>query len=362
LAREEALAPFDLSSGPLIRGRLVQLSETEHILLVTQHHIVSDGWSTGVLLHEIGTLYRAFSQGLADPLPALSFQYVDYAAWQRQWLQGETLHTQVEFWRQHLSGAPALLELPTDHRRPPLRSYAGGRVSLALSPALTAGLRQLGQRHGATLFMTLLAGWSSLLSRFSGQDDVVIGTPVANRPRSELESLIGFFVNTLALRIRPQGRLSVAALLEQVKAVMLAAHAHQDLPFEQVVEALQPPRSLGHSPIFQVMLALNNTPGGGELSLPELSLEPLQAPHTTAQFDLSLALVEADGGLVGSLEYASDLFERATIERMAGHLQVLLEAMVADDQQAVAELPLLSCEQRRQVLESFNDTAAAYPA
>ncbi|MEQ4341680.1 amino acid adenylation domain-containing protein, partial [Pseudomonas syringae] len=362
LAREEALAPFDLSRGPLIRGRLVQLSETEHILLVTQHHIVSDGWSTGVLLHEIGMLYRAFSQGLADPLPALAFQYVDYAAWQRQWLQGETLQTQVDFWRQHLSGAPALLELPTDHRRPPLRSYAGGRVSLALSPALTAGLRQLGQRHGATLFMTLLAGWSSLLSRFSGQDDVVIGTPVANRPRSELESLIGFFVNTLALRTRPEGGLSVAALLEQVKAVMLAAHAHQDLPFEQVVEALQPPRSLGHSPIFQVMLALNNTPGGGELSLPELSLEPLQAPHTTAQFDLSLALVEADGGLVGSLEYASDLFERATIERMAGHLQVLLEGMVADDQQAVGELPLLSCEQRRQVLESFNDTAAAYPA
>ncbi|PBP78634.1 non-ribosomal peptide synthetase, partial [Pseudomonas syringae] len=362
LAGEEALAPFDLSRGPLIRGRLVQLSETEHILLVTQHHIVSDGWSTGVLLHEIGTLYRAFSQGLADPLPALAFQYVDYAAWQRQWLQGETLQTQVDFWRQHLSGAPALLELPTDHRRPPLRSYAGGRVSLALSPALTTGLRQLGQRHGATLFMTLLAGWSSLLSRFSGQDDVVIGTPVANRPRSELESLIGFFVNTLALRIRPEGGLSVAALLEQVKAVMLAAHAHQDLPFEQVVEALQPPRSLGHSPIFQVMLALNNTPGGGELSLPELSLEPLQAPHTTAQFDLSLALVEADGGLIGSLEYASDLFERATIERMAGHLQVLLEGMVADDQQAVAELPLLSCEQRRQVLESFNDTAAAYPA
>ncbi|MDX9625458.1 non-ribosomal peptide synthetase [Pseudomonas fragariae (ex Marin et al. 2024)] len=362
LAGEEALAPFDLSSGPLIRGRLVQLSETEHILLVTQHHIVSDGWSTGVLLHEIGMLYRAFSQGLADPLPALAFQYVDYAAWQRRWLQGETLQTQVDFWRQHLSGAPALLELPTDHRRPPLRSYAGGRVSLALSPALTAGLRQLGQRHGATLFMTLLAGWSSLLSRFSGQDDVVIGTPVANRPRSELESLIGFFVNTLALHIRPQGHLSVAALLEQVKAVMLAAHAHQDLPFEQVVEALQPPRSLGHSPIFQVMLALNNTPGGGELSLPELSLEPLQAPHTTAQFDLSLALVEADGGLIGSLEYASDLFELATIERMAGHLQVLLEGMVADDQQAVAELPLLSCEQRRQVLESFNDTAAAYPA
>ncbi|MCF5455205.1 non-ribosomal peptide synthetase, partial [Pseudomonas syringae] len=362
LAREEALAPFDLSSGPLIRGRLVQLSQTEHILLVTQHHIVSDGWSTGVLLHEIGMLYRAFSQGLADPLPALAFQYVDYAAWQRQWLQGETLQTQVDFWRQHLSGAPALLELPTDHRRPPLRSYAGGRVSLALSPALTAGLRQLGQRHGATLFMTLLVGWSSLLSRFSGQDDVVIGTPVANRPRSELESLIGFFVNTLALRIRPEGRLSVAALLEQVKAVMLAAHAHQDLPFEQVVEALQPPRSLGHSPIFQVMLALNNTPGGGELSLPELSLEPLQAPHTTAQFDLSLALVEADGGLIGSLEYASDLFERATIERIAGHLQVLLEGMVADDQQSVGELPLLSCEQRRQVLESFNDTAAAYPA
>ncbi|PBP39848.1 non-ribosomal peptide synthetase, partial [Pseudomonas syringae] len=237
LAREEALAPFDLSRGPLIRGRLVQLSEMEHILLVTQHHIVSDGWSTGVLLHEIGMLYRAFSQGLADPLPALDFQYVDYAAWQRQWLQGETLHTQVEFWRQHLSGAPALLELPTDHRRPPLRSYAGGRVSLALSPALTTGLRQLGQRHGATLFMTLLAGWSSLLSRFSGQDDVVIGTPVANRPRSELESLIGFFVNTLALRIRPEGGLSVAALLEQVKTVMLAAHAHQDLPFEQVVEA-----------------------------------------------------------------------------------------------------------------------------
>jgi non-ribosomal peptide synthetase component F len=262
----EANHPFDLASGPLIRGRLLRLSADQQILLVTQHHIISDGWSIGLLVQEVSALYSALLQGEPDPLPALPIQYADYAVWQRQMLQGETLKQQIGFWRQHLQGAPALLELPTDRARPGMQSYRGGSVGVRLSAELTRELRQLGQRHGATLFMTLLSGWTALLARWSGQPEVVIGTPVANRQRAEVESLIGFFVNTLALRVRLEEDPSVAELLEQVKGTTLAAFSHQDVPFEQVVEAVQPPRSLSHSPIFQVMLALNNTPRSRGLS------------------------------------------------------------------------------------------------
>ncbi|QNH20776.1 non-ribosomal peptide synthetase [Xanthomonas sp. GW] len=361
LAREEAGAAFDLTSGPLIRGRLLQLAAEEHVLLITQHHIITDGWSLGVMVREVGALYTAFSQGQADPLPALEIQYADYAAWQRSWLQGEELERQLGFWREHLVGAPGLLELPSDRPRPAVQSYAGGSVPFELTPELTAQLRGLAQRHGCTLFMVLLAGWSVLLSRLSGQEDVVIGTPVANRQRREVEGLIGFFVNTLALRVRMEEAPSVAELLAQVKATALAAFAHQELPFEQVVEALRPARSLGHSPVFQAMLALNNTPDGGALELPGLTLAPVARDQVTTHFDVSLSLSDDGGGISGAIGYASDLFDRGTIERWAVHLQQLLSALVAEEQRSVATLPLLTQGERAQLLEGFNATAAEYP-
>jgi aryl carrier-like protein len=240
LAAEEAGAPFDLEHGPLIRGRLVRLADDDHVLLVTMHHIVSDGWSMGVLVNELSALYAACSQGQPDPLPALPIQYADYAVWQRRWITGEVLQRQLDFWRAHLSGAPALLELPTDRPRPPVQDYAGASFGFAFDAELSAGLKALSQRHGSTLFMTLLASWAALLARLSGQSEVVIGTPVANRHRAEVEPLIGFFVNTQALRIDLSGSPTVAQLLAQVRATALAAQDHQDLPFEQLVEALSP--------------------------------------------------------------------------------------------------------------------------
>jgi non-ribosomal peptide synthetase component F len=309
----------------------------------------------------VSVLYAAFSQGQPDPLPPLAIQYADYAFWQRQWLQGDTLHQQLDFWRSHLEGAPALLELPADRPRPAVQSHAGGSVALTIPAELAASLRSLAQRHGATLFMTLLSGWSILLARMSGQDDVVIGTPVANRQRTEVEALIGFFVNTLALRVQLGEDPSVAQLLDQVKASTVAAYSHQDLPFEQVVEALRPPRSMSYSPLFQVMLSLNNVPTGGELSLPGLTLAPVESSLHTTHFDLSLSLSDQDDAIRGELEYATDLFERSTIERLAGHFQQVLAAMVADEQQRVSALPLLCPPQRQQLLVGFNDTAAAFP-
>ena len=350
------------STGPLIRGQLLRLGSEEHLLLITQHHIISDGWSIGVLVREVAALYGAFSQGQPNPLPALPIQYADYAVWQRQWLQAEVLHEQVAFWRAHLAGAPGLLELPNDRPRPAVQSYAGGRVGLTLSGQLTAGLRRLSQRHGVTLFMSLLTGWAALLSRVSGQSDVVIGTPVANRQRGELESLLGFFANTLALRVRLENDPSVTELLAQIKASTLEAYAHQDLPFAQLVEALQPPRSLSYNPIFQAVLAFDNAPGERVLSLPGLKVSEFKPPHSSAKFDLTLLLRDVGERIEGALEYATDLFERASIERMSAHLLSLLEAMVADDQQRISTLKLLSQAERQQLLVGFNQTYRPYPS
>ncbi|RMT11375.1 Amino acid adenylation, partial [Pseudomonas coronafaciens pv. oryzae] len=255
LMEEEGARPFDLTTGPLMRVSLVKLADDEHVLLLTQHHIVSDGWSMGVLTRELGLLYEAFLQGRADPLPPLPVQYVDYAVWQRRWLSGEVLETQRRYWHEALSGAPLLLELPADHKRPAVQDYQGGFVPLVIDRALTAKLRALGAEHGTTLFMNLLAAWSLLLMRLSGQADVVIGVPSANRSQQELEGLIGFFVNTLALRMTRNGDPTVASWLQQARDVALAAQEHQDLPFDQVVELLNPPRSLAHSPVFQVLFA-----------------------------------------------------------------------------------------------------------
>ncbi|HEX6095008.1 MAG TPA: non-ribosomal peptide synthase/polyketide synthase [Thermoanaerobaculia bacterium] len=370
LTAEEAAAPFDLSSGSLIRGSLLTVADDEHVLLITQHHIISDGWSMNILIREVAALYTAFTRGESDPLPALELQYADYAQWQRNWLQGEELARQFEFWKTHLTGAPALLDLPLDRPRPAVESHAGDTISLVLPPTLTADLRAFSQQHGVTLFMTLLSAWGALLSRLSGQQDVVVGTPVANRQRREVENLLGFFVNTLALRMRfdakdGEQQPSVSALLEQVKDTTLAAFAHQELPFEQVVDAVQPQRSLSHSPLFQTMLAFNNTSdgeGGGALTLPELQLAPAQQAQTTAQYELSLNLNDSGETLTGNLTFARDLFDASTIERWAGHYVRLLEAMVADSSATIETLPLLSVAERGQLLTAFNATAAAYPS
>ncbi|HEU0051844.1 MAG TPA: condensation domain-containing protein, partial [Longimicrobium sp.] len=365
LAAEEADAPFDLEHGPLIRGRLVRLAEDDHVLLLTMHHIVSDGWSMEVLARELGTLYDAFLRGEANPLPPLPVQYVDYAAWQRRWVAGDVLREQAEYWKTMLAGVPELLELPTDHPRPARQELAGGIVGIGLDEELTAGLKALGQRHGTTLFMTLLAAWSVVLSRLSGQGDVVVGTPSANRGRTEIEGLIGFFVNTLALRVDLSERPTVAGLLEQVKQRALGAQHHQDIPFEQVVELVQPTRSLAHTPLFQAMFTWQNA-----LEAPQARSDsgtggvgPASAPsRVAAKFDLSLTLGEAGGRIGGSLVYATALFERETIERHLAYLRRVLEEMVADESRPVERLALLPDAERRLVVEEWNRTDAAYPA
>ncbi|CDL85477.1 Putative Phenylalanine racemase (ATP-hydrolyzing) (fragment) [Xenorhabdus szentirmaii DSM 16338] len=356
----EAQTPFDFTQGPLIRGHLLQLADEEHILLITQHHIISDGWSIGVLMHELGLLYSAELTGQDPCLPPLPVQYADYAVWQRHWLQETTLTAQRDFWCKALSGAPALLTLPTDRPRPAVHSYVGNRIPVCFGADLLAPLKALGQRHNTTLFMTVLGAWSIVLARLSGQDDIVIGTPVANRPHHELEGMIGFFVNTLALRIRFSHELSVADLLTHVKDQAFAAYANQDLPFEQVVEALQPERSLSYSPVFQVMLSLNNMPAQ-TLTLPDLQLIPMEQEHHSAHFDLTLSLTETEGGLVGELAYAVDLFDSSSVERMVGYLGHVLTAMVTNETQAVATLPMLPESERQQLLTGFNRPRMSFP-
>ncbi|MEE3650353.1 MULTISPECIES: non-ribosomal peptide synthetase [unclassified Brenneria] len=351
---------FDLEHGPLIGGQLVRVAEEVHLLRIAMHHIIADGWSIGVFMQELGALYAAFSQGLPDPLPALNIQYADYAAWQHQHLRGAALQEQQAYWAQQLRGIPACLTLPGDRPRPQTQDYRGAGVPVTLDKTLTAGLKALGQRHGCTLFMTLLAGWAALMSRLSGQDDVVIGTPIAGRNRREIESLIGMFVNTQALRVDMSGRPNTDALLAQVRATALAAQRHADMPFEQVVEALAPSRSLSHSPIFQVMLALQNTPDD-TFELPGLTISPVTGKAATSQFDLSLSLAETGEQLAGTLFYATSLFDEATVQRYLNYWLRLLRGMAADPLQPVQSLPMFSDAERRQVLYDFNHTQAAYP-
>ncbi|WP_420127102.1 non-ribosomal peptide synthase/polyketide synthase [Longimicrobium sp.] len=368
IVQEETNAPFDLARGPLFRGRLIRMAADDNVLLLTMHHIVSDGWSAGVLHREVGLLYAAFARGEPDPLPPLPIQYADYAVWHRQWVEGPVLEAQAEYWTQTLAGAPELLELPTDHPRPAKQDFAGGLVGVELDEGLAAALRTLSQRHGTTLFMTLLAGWAAVLARLSGQDDVVIGTPSANRGRAEVEDLIGFFVNTLPVRIDLSDGPRVGELIDRVKARVLEAQQNQDIPFEQVVDRVQPARSMAHTPIFQVMFAWQNAPGDG-LELPGLALGPLDdldsedtSSRATSKFDLSLTLWENGGRIDGVVEYATALFDRATVERHAGYLRRVLEEMAADDAKPVHGLDLLSAAERRTVVEAWNDTDATFSA
>ncbi|WP_103734594.1 non-ribosomal peptide synthetase [Pseudomonas sp. GZJR-8] len=359
LIHGEASAPFDLERGPLLRGRLVVMADDHHVLLLTLHHIVSDGWSMGVLTRELMALYQAFSHGQSDPLPPLPIQYADFAVWQRLWLSGEVLHRQSTYWQQTLAGAPALLTLPTDRPRPAQQDYAGSSVEVRLDERLTAGLKALSQRHGTTLYMTLMSAWASLLARLSGQPELVIGTPVANRTRTEVEGLIGLFVNTLALRIDTSGELSTEALLARVKALTLAAQAHQDLPFEQVVEITRPPRSLAHSPLFQTLLSWQDS-SAPTLALGDLALEGIVENSHFAKFDLSLNLGEVQGSILGALEYAVALFDESTIRRYLGYFTRVLQAMVANDQAVLAHVPLVDERERKQLLVDFNATTVDY--
>ncbi len=359
-ATEEAQQPFDLSNGPLLRVTLLRLGIQSHVLLLTMHHIVSDGWSMGIFIDELSTLYKAFCAGEPSPLPELAIQYADFAHWQRSWLTGDVLETQLSYWKQQLAGSPPLLELPTDRPRPSVQTFRGSSEHFELNQDLTQKLKTLSQQSGVTLFMTLVAAFVTLLSRYSGQDDIVIGSPIANRNRSEIEPLIGFFVNTLVLRTQLYGNPTFVELLGRVKEMTLDAYAHQDMPFEKLVEELQPERSLSYTPLFQVMFVLQNTLMG-KVELPELSMTPFKLDEAIATDDLLLSMEETDTGLTGDFVYNSDLFDSTTITQMVGHFQTLLEGIVANPQQHLAELPLLNAAERHQLLVEWNNTTTEFP-
>ncbi|HBL25757.1 MAG TPA: non-ribosomal peptide synthetase module, partial [Acidobacteria bacterium] len=358
LTDQDATRPFDLVQGPLLRCMILRLGEKDHIVVLNLHHIVSDGWSMGILVREIAALYPAFLERRPSPLPALPAQYADFAQWQSSWLQGEVLEQELAFWRTELAGLPPLLELPTDRLRPAVQSSRGFTRAVRLSDELARQVLALARREGATLFMVLLAGLEVLLARYSGQERFAIGSPVANRNRVEIEGLIGFFVNTLVLRCDLAGHPTFRALLGHARATALAAYMHQDLPFEKVVEELAPERSLAHTPLFQVMFALQNAPVGS-LDIQDLHLHPVDRIEPTAKFDLTLVLEEGGGGLFGSIEYSTDLFDAPTIERLAVHYERLLAAAVAAPDLAVTELPMLSAAERHQVIAEWNDPGVA---
>ncbi|HXO42091.1 MAG TPA: amino acid adenylation domain-containing protein, partial [Thermoanaerobaculia bacterium] len=356
LVAAAAALPFDLATGPLVSLALLRLQPAEHVVLLTMHHIVSDGWSMGLLIRELAALYAAFARRQPSPLSALAIQYTDFARWQRAWLSGAVLDRQLAYWRQALTGVP-IVQLPTDRPRPPVESFRGAERGLLVDGAAGAPLLELGQRLGATPFMSLLAVFAVLLSRLSGQLDIAVGTPSANRIRAELEGLIGFFVNTLVLRIDVAGEVSFAELLARVRQASLAAFAHQDLPFEKIVFELQPERDLSRSPLFQVMFALQDG-FGSNLALPDLSLEGLPTDSGVAKFDLTLSLNTGPRGISGTLGYKLDLFDGATAERWLRHFAALLAAAAAEPHRRVAELPLLAAAERQQLLVEGSDTAA----
>ncbi|KGV20324.1 non-ribosomal peptide synthetase [Burkholderia pseudomallei] len=361
LSQAHASAPFDLSRDLPVRVLLLQLADEAHVVQVVMHHIASDGWSVGVFLQELSALYGSFIAEQGDPLAPLPLQYADYAAWQRRWLASGQLEKQGAFWQTNLSGAPTLLELPTDRPRPPKQSHAGASVEVKLGAALSERVKRLSQRHGVTPYMTLLSSWAAVLSRLSGQEEVVIGSPVAGRNRTEVEALIGFFVNTLALRLDLSSEPTVGELLKRTKAQVLSAQAHQDLPFDQVVERVKPPRSTAHSPLFQVMFVWQNMPAG-ELTIPGLTIRAVETPLQTAQFELTLSLQEAGDDIVGHLNYASALFDESTVRRYVTYWRRLLEGMTAGAaDQTIVGLPLLNEAERKQVVYAWNATERDYP-
>ncbi|PSM49200.1 non-ribosomal peptide synthetase, partial [Chroococcidiopsis sp. CCALA 051] len=362
-ARQQAIAlsqrPFDLSADLLLRLTIFQLDAFERILLLNLHHIIADGWSIGVLVRELGTLYTAFSSNKSSPLADLPIQYADFAHWQQEWLQGEVLESQLSYWRSQLADL-AVLNLPTDRARSPIQSYKGATHNFQLSKNLTQSLEAFSQQAGVTLFMTLLAAFQTLLHRYTGQEDIAVGSPIANRNRPEIEPLIGFFVNSLVLRTDLSGNLTFWELLGRVREVTLGAYAHQDLPFEKLVEELRPERDLSRHPLFSVAIALQNTPITA-LELPGLALSQFEFDSGTSRLDLEFHLWQTPAGLQGQIIYSTDLFDRSTIVRMLGHFQTLLEGIVADPHRRLADLPILTVVERQQLLVEWNLTQQDYP-
>ncbi|HEX6910466.1 MAG TPA: condensation domain-containing protein, partial [Longimicrobium sp.] len=361
LASQEVVRPFDLAQGPLLRATVVRLDDADWAILFTMHHVVSDGWSMQVLVDEVSALYGALQAGREPALPPLPLQYADYAVWQRGWLKGEVVDAQLAWWRGQLAGAPPLLELPTDFPRPRTPDPRGGHATVAIPGETVRALRAVAHGEGATLFMALLAAWQAVLGRHAGTDDVSVGTPVAGRTRAELEGLIGFFVNTLVMRTDLSGAPSFRALLRRVRETALGAFARQDVPLDRLVEELAPERSLGHTPLFQVLFSLLND-GSGDLHLGSLQAELIAGVAGAVKFDLTLTVAEWDGGLRGSIAYRAELFERATAERMVEHLRALLEGIAADPDRPVAGIPLLRDDERRALLEMGRAPDADHPA
>ncbi len=367
-SRDEALSglltevtqePFNLESGPLARFRLIRLGDDEHVLLRVWHHIISDGWSTGIFERELSRAYSALVEGRTVELPPLALQYGDYALWQREWLSDEMLSTQLGYWKEQLANLP-VLKLPSDRTRPVVQTFRGASVEMTLPPALTEALKELGRGEGATLFMTLLAAFGALLSRHSGQEEIVVGTPVANRDRAEIEGIIGLFANTLVMRINLSSNPTVRDAIRRTKEIALAAYAHQDVPFEKLVKELKPERSLSQNPLFQVLFSLQNAPRHG-LQLPGVVAIPFKPAQGTAKFDISFFFAESPEGLRGRLEYNTDLFDPATVERMLEHYRLLLEGAVANPESRLSQLPLLGADELQRVLVGFNNTSADYP-
>ncbi|HEX8337890.1 MAG TPA: amino acid adenylation domain-containing protein, partial [Pyrinomonadaceae bacterium] len=359
-ARREAQQPFDLGAGPMLRAKLLRLADEEHVLLLTIHHIASDGWSTSILVREFSALYEAFLQGRPADLPELLLQYADFAVWQNNWLRGEVLEGQLAYWRGQLDSLTTL-ELPTDFPRPAVASHKGETINFRLDEELSHKLKELSRRHNVTLFMSLMAAFQALLFRYTGQTDIAVGTDIANRNRLETEQLVGFFVNELVLRADLSADLTFAELLRQVRRTTLDAYIHQDLPFEKLVAELQPERDLSRAPLFQVKLVLQNT-ASGDLRLPDLQVTLIEEKqHQVAKFDLAFVFEESGPGLKGSLEFATDLFSRATAERLLSHFQTLLRAVADDPTRRVRSLPLLTAGERERLLFDFNDTARDYP-
>ncbi|MGH8000645.1 MAG: amino acid adenylation domain-containing protein, partial [Brasilonema sp.] len=360
LSTQLAQQPFDLSSESLWCAKLLRLTEQEYTLLLTLHHIIADGWSMGVLIRELAALYEAFSKGQPSPLPELPIQYVDFAYWQRQWLQSERIQPLRSYWKQQLSGELPVLNLPTDRPRSPVQTFKGAQTKLVLSETLTKALKKLSHQEGVTLFMTLLAAFKTLLYRYTGQTDILVGSPIASRNRAEIESLIGFFVNILVLRTNLDGEPSFRDLLSRVKSTALAAYVHQDLPFEKLVEELQPERHLSYNPFFQVAFVLQNVPLPTP-KLSDISIIAQEGYSGTAKFDLTLFMEDREHALVATAEYNTDLFDADTITRMLGHFQTMLESIVANPKQNLRDLPLLTPAERQTMLVKWNDTQVDYP-
>ncbi|HEX6289482.1 MAG TPA: condensation domain-containing protein, partial [Herpetosiphonaceae bacterium] len=356
---DEARRPFDLACGPLLRARLLRLGAQDHRLIVVLHHIIADGWSQGVLVRELTSLYAAFSQGRPSPLAPLPIQYADFAVWQRQRLRDKALAVHLDYWKRQLADLPKLL-LPTDYPRTAIQTITGARQIHLLPPSLMDALKALSQREGATLFQTLLTALQVLLQRYTGQNDIAVGSAIASRNRAEVEPLIGFFVNTLVLRANLAGNPTFRDTLRQVRETTLAAYAHQDLPFEKLVEVLQPERDLSTRPLTQVFFVLQNTPRPA-LSVPPLTIELMETEHVTAAQDLALSIVETPQGLRIRSQYNADLFAAETITRIMGHFHTLLAALVANPDERIAELPLLTEAERQQMLIDWNRSEAEYP-